>query len=762
MLSSKPIPKWDMKSYQCSAIQYAGGLPLALQVLGSYLNSRDTKTWDSALKKFRKHPNVEVQNVLRVSFDGLDIPEKRIFLDIAFFFRGEKKEDIIRMLDACDDFYTDCGIDNLIDKTLITISRGNTVEIHDLLQEMAEDIVRNESIGDPGRRSRLNDAKEIQDVLENNKGTDAIEGITLKCEILVLSAKSFQEMSNLRFLKIQSGYDYSRVRRAAIYFPHGLNSLSNKLRYFYWDDYPLEALPLGFCPEKLVEIHLLRSAIKKLWNGVQDLMNLKIIKLCFSEMLEELPDFSKACNLETVDLTGCSNLRSIHPSILSLPKLVSLDLNNCYKLKNLHGENHLKSLKHLMLYHCTRLKEFLLSSEEMRSLDLSSTGIKTLNLPVGRFNKLEDLTLGRPLENFQVNELSCLKSLKKFSLSHFRGVLEKSKLHILFDAWPSLEELHLTHCEVPEIPENISGLSLLKILSLRRCNIESLPHSIKHLSELKQIDLGKCRWLRTLPELPSSITHFCVSECTSLETMDFTLMRAIYNNAGEVKVCYPGSTIPKGFKYSQTGKNSITIELAAPSSSDHLLGFVCCCILSRNDLFGCFPSRELAICRKFHFEDDGINYKDEKKFPHLWKMQRDHVFVCSTNGIKAGDGNRNRDARIIQHHRDARITQRYSKIEELELDAQLFEKRLRVERNAVPTNFLWANCGNSLLPSASSTSSCRSKLVNWLDLIFVSFEKRDKNCQVASGGTKHLNLASISHLSLSLSSSFILHRSRDI
>ncbi|KAI9073759.1 hypothetical protein K1719_044256 [Acacia pycnantha] len=514
-------PKMGYEKLSMQAIQYAGGLPLALQVLGSYLNSKDTKTWDSALKKVRKHPNVEVQNVLRVSFDGLDIPEKRIFLDIAFFFRGEKKEDTIRMLDACDDFYTDCGIDNLIDKALITISRGNTVEIHDLLQEMAEDIVREESIRDPRGRSRLNDAKEIQDVLKNNKGTEAIEGIILEFEILHLSAKSFQKMSNLRFLKIQSprlkfGYDHIKDP-ATIYFPHRLDSLSNELRYFYWEEYPFKALPLGFCPEKLVEIHLRTSNIKKLWNGVQDLMNLKIINLSFSDKLKELPDFSKACNLEIVDLQCCSNLRTIHPSILSLPKLVSLNLSHCFKLKNLHGENHLKSLKHLTLDYCKRLKEFLLSSEEMRSLELVETSIKTLNLPIGR-------------------------------------------------------------------------------------------------------------WLRTLPELPSSITHFYVSECTSLETMDFTLMRAIYNNAGEVKVCYPGSTIPKGFKYSQMGKNSITIELAPPSSSDQLLGFVCCCILPPNPRFVDSGS-DFAICRKFHFEDDEINYKDEKEFPLLGCLLRDHVFV---------------------------------------------------------------------------------------------------------------------------------------
>ncbi|XP_028807454.1 TMV resistance protein N-like [Neltuma alba] len=117
---------------------------------------------------------------------------QEIFLDIVFFFKGEKEEDIMRVMDACDDFYVDCGIDSFLDKALVTISRDNRVEIHDLLQEMAEQIVYEKFRKHPERRNRLNDAKEIQDILENNKGTDAIEGITLEIENdLYLSAGTF-------------------------------------------------------------------------------------------------------------------------------------------------------------------------------------------------------------------------------------------------------------------------------------------------------------------------------------------------------------------------------------------------------------------------------------------------------------------------------------------------------------------------------------------------------------------------------------------
>ncbi|KAI9120054.1 hypothetical protein K1719_009023 [Acacia pycnantha] len=579
----KDCPKIGYKKLSMQAI--AGGLPLALKVLGSYLNSRDTKAWDSALKKLRKHPNSEIYNVLRVSYDGLDILEKKIFLDIAFFLWGKKKELIISVLDACGDLYADCGIDCgidcLIKKALITISSDNIVGIHDLLQEMAEEIVREEFRKHPEKRSRLNDSKEIQDILKNSMGTDEIEGIIFKLDEskdhLSLSANAFKNLSNLRILEIQPcNRNYDRH----LYFPNGLESLPDKLSYIYWGRYPLVSLPMGFCAEKLVEIHLPSSKVAKLWDDVQNLMNLKTINLSFSLNLVKLPDLSMAQNLERVELDYCKSLCSIHPSIFSLPKLSCLGLPGCCKLKSLHGDKHMKSLKYLILLDCVNLVEFLLSSEEMRRLNLVDTGIKTLKLPIGRFNKLEELCL---------------------------------------------DKLLLTHCAVYEIPDNISAMSLLRTLSLRGCQVEGLPNSIKHLSQLKKLDLGHCKQLRSLPELPLSITHFYVDECTSLETIDFKVMRTIYNNySGEVKVCYPGSTIPKGFKYSRTAERFISIELA-PSSSDHLLGFASCCVLAMPTL--AFTYVELWIRRKLQFEDEEIYWVDEKFFPDIVDVNGRNVYL---------------------------------------------------------------------------------------------------------------------------------------
>ncbi|KEH43465.1 disease resistance protein (TIR-NBS-LRR class), putative [Medicago truncatula] len=60
------------------------------------------------------------------------------------------------------------GIRNLLDKALVTITLNSHIEIHDLIQEMDRQIVREESIKNPGKRSRLWNASEICDVLTNN------------------------------------------------------------------------------------------------------------------------------------------------------------------------------------------------------------------------------------------------------------------------------------------------------------------------------------------------------------------------------------------------------------------------------------------------------------------------------------------------------------------------------------------------------------------------------------------------------------------
>lgn len=155
----------DFSSLCRQALDYTKGLPLALKVLGSSLYTKSQSEWESELAKLRQFPNQKVQNVLRTNVEGLDENDLRVFLDIAFFFKGDDKDFVGEMLESSGISFS-IGIRNLVDKSLITILE-NRLWMHDLLQEMGWEIVKQESKV-PGGRSRLRVHEDINHILTKN------------------------------------------------------------------------------------------------------------------------------------------------------------------------------------------------------------------------------------------------------------------------------------------------------------------------------------------------------------------------------------------------------------------------------------------------------------------------------------------------------------------------------------------------------------------------------------------------------------------
>jgi hypothetical protein len=146
-------------------IDYASRLPLALAVLGSFVHRRSVSEWKSALDKLKKFPNKEILENLRISFDGLDEIEKKIFLDIACFFVGDDVNFVIGILEGCE-FFPGIGISDLIDKSLVTISQ-NKIWMHALVQQLGREIVRAEH-EEPGCRSRIWLYEDVWHILSND------------------------------------------------------------------------------------------------------------------------------------------------------------------------------------------------------------------------------------------------------------------------------------------------------------------------------------------------------------------------------------------------------------------------------------------------------------------------------------------------------------------------------------------------------------------------------------------------------------------
>jgi hypothetical protein len=148
-----------------NVVAYCGGLPLALEILGSYLYGRTRREWISVLSKLERIPNDQVQEKLRISYDGLkDDMEKDIFLDICCFFIGKDRAYVTKILNGCG-LYADIGITVLVERSLVKIEKNNKLGMHDLLRDMGREIVRQTSVKNPGKRNRLWYHEDVHDVL---------------------------------------------------------------------------------------------------------------------------------------------------------------------------------------------------------------------------------------------------------------------------------------------------------------------------------------------------------------------------------------------------------------------------------------------------------------------------------------------------------------------------------------------------------------------------------------------------------------------
>ncbi|KAL4626531.1 hypothetical protein ACB092_05G103400 [Castanea dentata] len=564
-------------------IYYARGLPLALEILGSFLFDRNLNAWESLLGRLRECPESKISDVLQIGFDGLRSTEKKVFLDIACFLKGMTRDRVAHILQT--PYYKPyIDIDVLVEKSFITISDG-TLWMHDLLQELGKEIVRCESPDEPGGRSRLWLKEDILHLLIDSAGTEKVECIFLnsspnKEDNVKVNFEAFSKMRKLRLLKIGN-----------VHLLEGLSFLSSELRLMNWLGYPLKFMPRNFHPNKLVELIMPHSRIKQLWEGVWSLEWLRIIDLSDSRELIKILDFARVPNLEKLILKGCTKLSKIDASIGDLKHLILLDLNGCTCLKSLPCKINLESLEIFILSSCSKLKKFPeivgnmsqllelyldgtaieglpLSLEQLTGLlklDLTNckilpslpgticslTSLKTLtlsgclkldNMPMNLENLegLEELDVSGTAIRELPSSIYCLKSLKILSFQGCNGLSSKSwswkKLlnFLLMKKTPdlmglvlpsmsglsSLTRLNIRNCNLQAISSDIGCLSSLEELDLSGNNFVFIPESINQLSNLREFWVENCKSLQLLPEL--GFSHYIevwANGCTSLEML---------------------------------------------------------------------------------------------------------------------------------------------------------------------------------------------------------------------------------------------------
>ncbi|KAJ9701111.1 hypothetical protein PVL29_006455 [Vitis rotundifolia] len=571
-------PKQDFIHLSDRVVSYCHGLPLALKVLGSLLLNEAIPQWKSELSKLEREPEVKIHDVLKVSFDGLDYTQKKIFLDIACCFKGEDKDFVSRILDGCN-LYAERGIKVLCDKCLISLSE-NKILMHDLIQEMGWNIIRSESPGDPTKWRRLWDSSDVCRAFRMG-GMKNVEAIFLdlsRSTPLQVSTKIFAKMKQLRLLKIYwSGYRGTTEKKFKVILPKDFQFPAHELRYLHWEGYPLKSLPSNFLGENLIELNMRDSNIKQLWQGNECLEQLKILNLFGSEQLTEISNFSNMPNLEKLELKFCTSLNVVDPSIGDLKKLTSLNLAGCKNLTSLPSSiQYLDSLETIALSNCSNLEEFPemkgSSMKALYSLDLDGCGIKELPSSIELLTELQYLFLSncknlrslpssicrlKSLLHLSLNGCSNLDTFPKImedmewfgdldfrclgikelpsSIQNLKSLMRLDMSSCCLVTLPdsiynlrSLEELTLqgcsnleNHCNLMEgsIPTEIWDLYSLEILNLSWNHMVSIPSGISQLCKLRYLDISHCKMLQDIPELPLSLREIDAHYCTKLEML---------------------------------------------------------------------------------------------------------------------------------------------------------------------------------------------------------------------------------------------------
>jgi hypothetical protein len=160
-------PLQGYKELSREVVSYASGLPLTINVLGSFLCGKDRVEWVDTIERLEKIPLKETMEKLELSYISLEDDYKEIFLDIACALKGEFKIAAIRVLESSG-FHARIGLKVLEQRSLITVDACGFLGMHDQIEEMGKNIVRRSHPYEPWKHSRLWINEEIEYILAND------------------------------------------------------------------------------------------------------------------------------------------------------------------------------------------------------------------------------------------------------------------------------------------------------------------------------------------------------------------------------------------------------------------------------------------------------------------------------------------------------------------------------------------------------------------------------------------------------------------
>ncbi|XP_039158289.1 TMV resistance protein N-like [Eucalyptus grandis] len=350
--------------------------------------------------------------------------------------------------------------------------------MHNLLRDLGREIVRQENLQVPEKRSRLWCPKVALDIVQTRKANRDLKVIHLmRCYLL--TTPDFSTCLNLKILVLDEHCPKSLQ----------IGSSIGKLEHLKH----LEIIAAQVQPSRLLAGHHFDLfAVPSAICGLKYLSSLKLEGQCMRELN---PSIGEMAGLTCLSLKGCNQLRILPESIGKLKSLLQLNL----------------------LY--TRIKELPVSIEDLKRLEemnLGFTQIRELPNSIGGLKSLLSLNL----QHTKITELpASIGYLKRLECLFMAGskIKELPKVIGMLENLRVLESRNCKNLD-GEIPSEIGRVSTLEVLDVSGSKVSRVPTTINQLSYLRELRFGDCHKLERLPELPASLKVLCFGAGTVLGT----------------------------------------------------------------------------------------------------------------------------------------------------------------------------------------------------------------------------------------------------
>lgn len=258
--------------------------------------------------------------------------------------------------------------------------------------------------------------------------------------------------------------------------------------------------------ENLEGIHL---------ESIQALENLTTLKL-HCPKFESLNSLAGLAHLMHLDVSGCQLVRSLE-GIQNLTQLKTLKLSACASLESLDGIERLTQLMHLELGGGERLKNLngIQNLRLLKTLNLKGcAGLQNLAL-LSNLTQLNYLNISQ-CENLESLEgIEVLINLTYFNIHACRNLCDVYGIGAL----RKLTHLDMGWCEKLRSLDGIEVLTELKTLKLHKRSLLENLTILAGLTQLTDLDLSRASKLKNLEgiEYLKALTRLVIAQCPRLE-----------------------------------------------------------------------------------------------------------------------------------------------------------------------------------------------------------------------------------------------------